>query len=677
MKKLITILFVIFSLSIQIFAQYGYYDTTFNSVGRINYTMSEAVVDVVTIPGGKTILLAYHIIAPHSWYEMSLIRLNQNGTLDSTFGVNGVKIILSDIKHKGIAMKLYNNSIFILGDDISSISGSQQIIYNLDFNGNPITSFGINGEAKFSFSGINLELRDFDIDANGGIFITGEKSPSPQKSFIMHLLPNGTIDMSFGTNGIIYPTTGYYYIFNDISVIDSNHILVVGYLNTTSSAYMLMIDNHGNIDSNFATNGHKQFNIINTSSFCSYAVATSSSDIIIGGGFGVYNGGWIIKMDTYGNIDSNYSAGNFIHQYRLNAMNEKLMALSINDNDEVIFTVRSQGPFSNPGAYTHAIMLTVSKLLPNGLVDSTFGSNGVFQDSIINSSPLKTMPTSMFIGDDYNITIAGYNDISSKHNPFIMRLEGRYSQYITTDSVINKTYGDSSFSINAVSTSGQTCSFSVLDTNYAKYSNGSFSIKNAGNTNIIVSVSGNSTYSPCNTIIPLFVYKKALNIIAIDTSRAVNTPNPVFALDYNGFVTGDNTSVLDSLPIISTTASTSSPAGAYPIVVQGGSDNNYSFNYTNGLLTVFDPLTINKSNSVFEKLSIYPNPTESIFFIDLKTGDSVLFISDMNGKIVFKTDLKMTSDNKYKVLLENVSPGLYQIIVSGDNSIRRTSLIIQ
>ena len=678
MKKHIIILFVTLSLSIQTFAQYGEYDTTLNSVGRIDFSISEAVVDVVTTPGGKTILLAYHVIAPYSMREMSLIRLNQNGSLDPTFGQNGIKIISSNISHKAIAMKLdSNNSIFILGNDISATSGSQQSVIKVDSNGNPVTSYGINGEAIFSYSGIHLELKDFDIDDDGGLFIIGEKSPTPQQSFVMHLLPDGSKDTCFGINGIIYPTSGYNYRFNDICVIDSNHILAVGDLYSAASAYMFMIDNHGNIDSNFANNGHKQFSIMNASSFCSYAVATSSNDIIIGGGFGVVTGGWILKMDTSGNIDSNYSAGNFLHQYRLNAMNEKLMAFSINENDEIIFAVRSQGPFSGSGAYTHAIMLTISKLLPNGLTDSSFGNNGVFQDSIINSSPLKTMPTSMFIGDDKKITVVGFNDWSSYYNPFVIRLDGRFNQQIITDSIINKTYGDSSFSINAVSTSGQTCSFSVLDTNYATNNNGSFSIKNAGNTTIIVSVLGNSNYTPCNTTIPLFINKKSLNIIASDTSRAINTPNPLFTLDYNGFVNGENISYLDSLPTTSTTASITSPIGTYPIIVQGGNDNNYLFNYTNGLLTVFNPTTINNSNADSNQLSIFPNPAKSMFFIDLKNEDKMLFIYDMNGKIVFETELKMTFDGQYKVIVESISSGLYHIVVSGNKGIRRTSLIIQ
>jgi len=64
--------------------------------------------------------------------------------------------------------------------------------------------------------------------------------------------------------------------------------------------------------------------------------------------------------------------------------------------------------------------------------------------------------------------------------------------------------------------------------------------------------------------------------------------NPQFEVTYEGFRNGENASVLKQQPVPSCSATTSSPAGRYPITLSGGLADNYTFNYVNGELTVLD-----------------------------------------------------------------------------------------
>jgi hypothetical protein len=84
----------------------------------------------------------------------------------------------------------------------------------------------------------------------------------------------------------------------------------------------------------------------------------------------------------------------------------------------------------------------------------------------------------------------------------------------------------------------------------------------------------------------LSISRAALTIKADNVARAVNTPNPVFDFTYTGFVNGDDYTKLTGLPIATTTATTSSPAGTYPISVSGASSPNYTISYTPGTLIV-------------------------------------------------------------------------------------------
>jgi gliding motility-associated-like protein len=84
----------------------------------------------------------------------------------------------------------------------------------------------------------------------------------------------------------------------------------------------------------------------------------------------------------------------------------------------------------------------------------------------------------------------------------------------------------------------------------------------------------------------LTVNRATLNVTVANTTRTYGAANPTFVINYSGFVNGDDGSDLDTAPVASTTATISSPVGTYPITAAGGVDNNYSFNYSVGTLTL-------------------------------------------------------------------------------------------
>ncbi len=79
-----------------------------------------------------------------------------------------------------------------------------------------------------------------------------------------------------------------------------------------------------------------------------------------------------------------------------------------------------------------------------------------------------------------------------------------------------------------------------------------------------------------------------LTVTADDKSRAFGQPNPTLTDTITGFVNGDNASVVSGAASLSTTATTSSPVGRYPITAALGTLNaaNYTFAFQNGTLTV-------------------------------------------------------------------------------------------
>ena len=77
-----------------------------------------------------------------------------------------------------------------------------------------------------------------------------------------------------------------------------------------------------------------------------------------------------------------------------------------------------------------------------------------------------------------------------------------------------------------------------------------------------------------------------LTVTAQNATRVFWTANPIFAVAYSGFATGESVATLTAVPTVTTTATTFSNVGNYPIAPSGAAAANYTFNYVNGTLTI-------------------------------------------------------------------------------------------
>jgi predicted alpha-1,2-mannosidase len=84
----------------------------------------------------------------------------------------------------------------------------------------------------------------------------------------------------------------------------------------------------------------------------------------------------------------------------------------------------------------------------------------------------------------------------------------------------------------------------------------------------------------------LVVTKAPLTITPNNQYAIQGLALPKFTAKYTGFVNGDTTTNLTTLPTLSTTATSSSPAGYYQITASGAAANNYTFTYVPGTLTI-------------------------------------------------------------------------------------------
>ena len=142
---------------------------------------------------------------------------------------------------------------------------------------------------------------------------------------------------------------------------------------------------------------------------------------------------------------------------------------------------------------------------------------------------------------------------------------------------------------------------------------GTFSITPSG----AVSPNYNFVFKPGT----LTIQKRPLKVTTPNVERVYGNSNPVFAVNYEGFVNGNTFSVISVKPTATTPATTLSPVGEYAITCSGGTATNYSITYGTATLTITKaPLSV-KAND-FSRVYGTANPVFTLSYSGFKNTDT-------------------------------------------------------
>jgi len=161
------------------------------------------------------------------------------------------------------------------------------------------------------------------------------------------------------------------------------------------------------------------------------------------------------------------------------------------------------------------------------------------------------------------------------------------TQTITFAALPSVTYGVGAMTLRATASSGLPVSYLV--TGPATVSGSTLTITGAGGVTVTASQAGNTNYAAATPVAQTFTVMPAvLTVTANNQSRPFGQANPTLTYTITGLVNGDSLAVVSGTPGVSTTATTSSPAGTYPITIVAGTlaAANYTFTFVNGTLTV-------------------------------------------------------------------------------------------
>ncbi len=201
----------------------------------------------------------------------------------------------------------------------------------------------------------------------------------------------------------------------------------------------------------------------------------------------------------------------------------------------------------------------------------------------VSSSISGLLPNTTYYARIWTVNCSGLN-----YGTNISLTTTKHAQTITSfETIGNKTYGDALVTLVATASSNVAVTFTSSNTQIVQITGNTMKIVGAGAVTITAKQSGNNDYYAAADVSQTITVSKAtLTAKADDKTKIYGQSLPTFTQQITGYVNGDIQTVIDVLPMITTTATTNSAVGKYDLTISGGSDNNYDFVYTKGNLDV-------------------------------------------------------------------------------------------
>jgi len=277
--------------------QDGTLDSTFGDNGRVSVDIGgyDDEVYATQIQGDGKILVAGYTDADLFGYDMAVARLNEDGSLDDTFGTAGLVQPAFGIGEweEAYALAIQDDGKIVVGgysNDGGTTSYDFTLLrYNPD--GSIDNSFGASGMAKTSFSTNDDILNSLIIQSDGRIVAAG--TARYLEFALARYMIDGSLDSSFGVNGKVTTAfPGGYGNYGQAATIQTDgKIIVAGAVSNVGTGDDFALARYGangTLDDTFAAGG-KISTDIGGDGQSAYAVAVQADGkIILGGTSGDY-----------------------------------------------------------------------------------------------------------------------------------------------------------------------------------------------------------------------------------------------------------------------------------------------------------------------------------------------------------------------------------------------------
>lgn len=330
----------------------------------------------------KTISLFFILLNIHCQAQV-------DGILDTTFGVGGKlyfnigNINAGNTWSYATAVKTQQNGKFVICGGKSGTPKNLYFLMRFNNNGDRDSTFGAYGIVDVAHNGKHLQAHDVEIQSDGKYLVLGLISDSIQSAiFITRHNINGTLDSTFGVNGMVQTVmSGNQDVAYHLKLQTDSKIVICGYTQTTSSSANLIViryNTDGTLDTTFDTDGIMELNYpAGLGEYGSDLVIQNDGKILVSGYYwaGPYNSDiLLVRLNTNGSLDLSFDTDGIV-QTAVSASVDGGYSIKLLANGNFMVVGESTG------GTTSTRYFTLVKYLQNGSRDYSFDLDGIVTTS--------------------------------------------------------------------------------------------------------------------------------------------------------------------------------------------------------------------------------------------------------------------------------------------------------
>jgi uncharacterized delta-60 repeat protein len=354
------------------------------------------------------------LLAGASDGKFALARYNVDGTLDSTFSGDG-KLTEQSITDASAAHIAYqaDGKIMVAAPNIGNVTFARYLP-----NGDLDTTFGTNGTVTSVNN--NAYIKDLTVLSNGKILTAGSQYFPKSDFSISQYNADGTLDKSFGVNGIAIIDVGDSDFRPKLLVQPNGKILITGIdtIGSTLSSSLLRLNANGTLDTTFSGDGK-------------LAVASSAGNLLDVNGLALQTDGkilvgsaisgipWgmaVIRYNADGSVDTSFGIKGTAVAHPGDSLFPGVKAITVQGDGKIL----AVGEY---GSYDQLSHVTVVRFLSDGTLDQTFGAGGMTDTTIPYShSGAEVQPAGLLVQPDGKILVYG-NEANSGSDFVLIRYD--------------------------------------------------------------------------------------------------------------------------------------------------------------------------------------------------------------------------------------------------------------
>jgi uncharacterized delta-60 repeat protein len=323
-------------------------DATFGLQGRVAIELGRKNSGhaVLVQPDGKIVLAGSSSGLQGKATHFSLIRLHRNGSLDTSFNGEG-SIVTSLVPgdNEALAVGRLSDGRLVAGGYTSNGTDRDFALACYRSDGSLDVAFGEDGAVLTSIGNGHEEITALVIDPADRIVVVGSSEGTAGRILVAaRYLPNGTLDRSFGEQGVQLIGLGHDGNAEGLLLRSNGSLILSGSYNEKNSQVAMLVGLHpdGTLDSAFGVQG----------------VATVSGSFAASEGYGVTedrDGGWLYLAGAIGDIGHRDAA-----LFRFTATGDRDQAFGENGavvigptaDDDVFYDVAVTTGMVSVGGYT-------------------------------------------------------------------------------------------------------------------------------------------------------------------------------------------------------------------------------------------------------------------------------------------------------------------------------------